>query len=126
MRYRSYHARDRSQARMVADAARGRPVPTSMPSRGDARFFRQRGRVPDAARGPRGGSAHPREGLVSVGQLTFDKDYIAARKKRSRKVKTGGAGTGAIEGAKALGSGLAGGIGGVFYQPFKGAKEGSP
>ena len=73
-----------------------------------------------------GGSVSAVTGAVSsgIGQLTFDKDYIAARNKRNHKVKTGGAGTGAIEGVKALGSGLAGGITGVFLQPIKGAKDG--
>ena len=54
----------------------------------------------------------------------MDQDYVDARKQRAARVKRGGAGTGALEGGKALVGGVASGIGGLFYQPFKGAKNG--
>ena len=73
-----------------------------------------------------GGTVSAVTGAVGdgVSKLTMDADYVANRKKRAARVKKGGVGTGAAEGGKALASGIASGLGGLFYQPFKGAKEG--
>ena len=73
-----------------------------------------------------GGTVSAVTGAVGdgVSKLTMDAEYVANRKKRAAKVKKGGVGTGAMEGSKALVGGIASGIGGLFYQPFKGARNG--
>ena len=73
-----------------------------------------------------GGTVSAVTGAVGdgVSKLTMDKDFVAARKKRAAKVKKGGAANGVLQGGKAFAGGIASGIGGLFYQPFKGAKQG--